>query len=591
MNIHALLPFGIRVDSDTAGADIVGALMTRIHLDRRDARRIGWRGLRPSMAVGYAWTMRVAGQEGVYGLAFLDECRGPDYLRARFSVFYFPDPVESILSSYIPEARLAAGMPDYFARIREFTQWEASRQFFIGSMGLDLRLDLNGLGFEVEVPARLRIVAVDGLPQEGVEKGGWACDVPVRRFAAPFLRLLSDSAALLLGDVPQCSISRAKHPVMAFTKNGDWGSIEGETIPATILSVGFGDPMQPRQERATLRKRILAGRALTSKEQETEDRRPVLHVVSGFLGSGKTTFLSEWLAWLHNHDRHTAVLQNELGAKSLDSFLLEYETISESLDEGCVCCTLADTLRPAILRLLNVLPTEQIVLETTGLANPGVLVDTLEDISDIIRPGLCISLVDAYDSEKFIADGCAGFSGLMGEQIRWANVLVCNKSDRVSPESMARITDILKKMNPQAEVFKTSHGRIPFGELDRLLECSSVPRPMPSARHITHHDEGYDSFSVRVTLPLDTEKLADIIRLARDKAPRIKGIIDSVEEQAPMVVQYAAGVLSLNAPLSSPGPERFLVLIGQGLDASFQSLLLCQPGLEPFRRQRLSLAS
>lgn len=173
----------------------------------------------------------------------------------------------------------------------------------------------------------------------------------------------------------------------------------------------------------------------------------------------------------------------------------------------------------------------------------------------------------------------------MGEQIRRADVLVCNKSDRISPQSMARLADILKDANPHAAFFSASYGRIPFGELDRLFEHASTRQPAAAAccptqeRHITHRDEGYASFSISVTRPMDTESLVNIIRLARDKAPRIKGIIDSVEEQAPMVVQYASGMLSLEAPLSPPGPERFLVLIGKGLDASFKSLMLRQPGL------------
>jgi G3E family GTPase len=585
MNIRTLLPFGVRAGSGTAGADVVSALTARIYLDRRNARGIGWRGLRPSMSTGHAWTMRLAEQKGVYGLAFLDECCDSDCLRARFSVFYFPDPEEAVLSSYIAEARIAAGRSDYFARIREFTQWQASRWFFLGPMALDLRLGLNGLAFEIEVPVRLRIVAMDGLPEEGVEKGARTCDVPVQRLALPFFRLLTASAASLLESTPQWSVGRSRHPVTAFTGDGDWGSIEGESIPAAILSADFGDPMPPRPKRPAFRKRILTGRALMPKERETEDRRPVLHVVSGFLGAGKTTFLSEWLAWLHNHDRHTAVLQNELGAKSLDSFLLEHETVSETLDDGCVCCTLADAMRPAIRRLLNVLPTEQIILETTGLANPGAVADALEALDDIVRPGLCISLVDACDGEKLCAGGHAGFPGIMGEQIRRADVLVCNKSDRISPQGMARLADLLKSVNPHAAFFSASYGRIPFGELDRLFERAGIRQPAAAASrpapggHITHRDEGYASFSVRVTRPMDRESLVNLIRLARDRAPRIKGIVDSVEEQVPMVVQYASGLLSLEAPLSPPGPERFLVLIGKGFDTSFRSLLLRQPGL------------
>lgn len=581
MNISALLPFGIRAGLDSVGADALGLLTAGIHLDRRNARRIGWRGLRPCMGMGHAWTMRAAGRDGVYGLAFLEEDRDAACLRSRFSVFYFPDPEEAVLARYLPAARQAAATPDYFAAIREFTRRETSNLFFLGFLELNARLDLEGISFSLEIPARQRVATVDGLPEDGVGEGGWACDVPALRLAVPFLRLLVHSAASLLENRPQWTAARREYPVMAFTADGDWGIMEDETLAGVVLAAGFGAPVPVRPDGRATMFRPLAGRAFLLKEQEREDFRPVLHIVSGFLGSGKTTFLSEWLTWLHNHDRHTAVLQNELGEKSLDSSLLEHETVSETLDEGCVCCTLADSLRPAIRRLMDTLPTEQIILETTGLANPGAVRDALDELADMVHPGLCISLVDALDGERLLACGPEGPAGLAGEQIRHAGVLVCNKADTVPPDYLARITDVLKRVNPGAAVFNASHGRIPFGELDRLFERAREPgakaaaalRPK-SARHLTHHDEGYESLMLQVTRPMDTGTLAALVRTARDRIPRIKGVVDSVEENRPVLVQYAAGRLSLETPLSPPGPDRFLVFIGKEMNPEFVTSLV-----------------
>lgn len=591
MNIRALLPFGIRDGLDSVGADVLGVLTAGIHLDRRNARRIGWRGLRPCMGTGHAWTMRAAGRDGVYGLAFLGEERDAVCLRSRFSVFYFPDPEEAVLARYLPAARLAAAAPDYFAAIREFPRRETSNLFFLGFLALDARLDLEGLSFSLEIPARQRVIAVDGLPEDGVGEGGWACDVPALRLAAPFLRLLAHSAASLLESRPQWAAGRREYPVTAFTADGDWGTMEGGKLPGVALAAGFGASVPARPDMPATAFRPLAGRAYMLKDPEREDFRPVLHVVSGFLGSGKTTFLAEWLAWLHNHDRHTAVLQNELGEKSLDSSLLEHETVSETLDEGCVCCTLADSLRPAIRRLMDTLPTEQIILETTGLANPGAVRDALDDLADMVRPGLCISLVDALDGERVLACGPEGPAGLAGEQIRRAGVLVCNKTDTVPPGYLARITEVLKRMNPDAMIFNASHGRIPFGELDRLLERAEGPgskaavalRPKP-VRHLTHQDEGYEPFMLELTRPMDIGTLAALVRTARDRVPRIKGVVDSVEENRPVLVQYAAGRLSLETPLSPPGPDRFLVFIGKELSPEFVTSLAQIAGSQTLAR-------
>jgi G3E family GTPase len=229
------------------------------------------------------------------------------------------------------------------------------------------------------------------------------------------------------------------------------------------------------------------------------------------------------------------------------------------------------------------LPTEQIILETTGLANPGAVADALDDLSDLVRPGLRISLVDMLDGDKFISGGPVG---LAGDQIRHAGVLVCNKADAVSPEHLAGVTQILKNMNPGAVIFNASYGRIPFGELDRLLErfsgsgskAAAAFRPK-TVRHTTHQDEGYASLTLEVTRPMAAEDLAALVRLVGDRTPRIKGIIDSVEEGRPMIVQYAAGALALEVPLSPPDSARFLVLIGKGFDTAFTESLSRIPGL------------
>lgn len=586
MKSDALFPFGIRAGYDSVGADTLTVLTAGIHLDRRGARAIGWRGLRPSMGTGHAWTMRLADRAGVYGLAFLDEERTGDVLRARFSAFYFPDPEEkALLSAYPFEARTAVEGGEYFGRIRDFTRWDGAGRFFLGLFGLETRLDLQGVTFSMETPVRQRAVALAGVPEVGIEPGGLAHDVPALRLAVPFMRLLALSASSLLESSPEWFVSRTVYPAAAFTAEGEWGTLQGETHPGVVLFARFGASV-PGAFRDACAARKISGRAFAFKEPEFEDTRPVLHMVSGFLGSGKTTFLAEWLAWLHNHDRHTAVLQNELGAKSLDSSLLNHETVSETLDEGCVCCTLGDSLRPAIRRLTDTLPTEQIILETTGVANSGAVADALDELLDTVRPGLCVSLVDAFEADRQFTEFPAGPCGLAGDQIRRANVLVCNKTDMVSPERLAVIMQGLKAMNPSAAIFSAVHGRIPFGELDRLYEKMRGPGSradaalrLRPARHITHQDEGYGSLLFEVTRPVNAEELAAIVRFAQDKTPRIKGVVNSVEEGAPRIVQYAAERLSLETPFSAPGPDRFLVFIGKNLDDTFATSLSRFPGL------------
>lgn len=592
MNIHALLPLGIRDGHDTVGADAFAVLAAGVHLDRRNARSLGWRGLRPSMGTGHAWTLRVAGREGVYGLAFLDEERSEQALYARFSVFYFPDPGERILSRYAPAVADAVSSADYYGYIREFSSREDADMFFLGVVRFDFLRDLTGVNFSMEAQSRQRVVALEYLPEEGgtgrgVAAGGLVCDVPSLLLAVPFCRLVALSCASLLEAEPAWSVRRMAYPVPGVTARGEWKPVPEAAVAGAVLRAVFGRAVPPRPEEPAAPFLPLAGRAFARKEQGVADFRPVLHIVSGFLGSGKTTFLAEWLAWLHNHDRHTAVLQNEIGEKNLDAALLAHETLSESLDEGCVCCTLADSLRPAVRRLLDVLPTEQIILETTGLANPGAVGDVMGELGDMVRPGLIISMVDALDLDaRLTANPATAFAGLAGEQVRRAGVLVLNKEDRLPPERLPPLAAALERENPAAVLFHAAFGRIPFGELERILERGERPGAMaaaafrPRARYVTHQDEGYASLVLEADGPISGATLAALVEKARDRTPRIKGIIDSLEHGRPMVVQYAAGILELEELPGSPGADRFLVLIGKDMDGDFTASLTGLPGLK-----------
>lgn len=73
------------------------------------------------------------------------------------------------------------------------------------------------------------------------------------------------------------------------------------------------------------------------------------------------------------------------------------DTVVEALDEGCVCCSLADSLRPGLERIIAAMPAEQFVLETTGLANPANVMEALNGLRDLVAPGLVITVADALD--------------------------------------------------------------------------------------------------------------------------------------------------------------------------------------------------
>ncbi len=224
-----------------------------------------------------------------------------------------------------------------------------------------------------------------------------------------------------------------------------------------------GGPARPEPET----RRPLARLPLRHRPRPEESGLPVLHVLTGFLGAGKTTFLRRWLDFLHGRERYTGVIQNEFGEIGLDAALMRGDTQVEALDEGCVCCSLADSLRPGLLRLVESMPAEQFILETTGLANPANVMASLAELSDIVRPGLVITVVDALDLTRA---GDAGLRGVRRAQAERADVLVVNKADAVEPAALEALMERLRALNGQA-----------------LLLPATGPSPLPSLTPFIRH--------------------------------------------------------------------------------------------------------
>ena len=150
------------------------------------------------------------------------------------------------------------------------------------------------------------------------------------------------------------------------------------------------------------------------------DERPPLIILTGFLGSGKTSFLQHFIEYQTQRSRFVAVIQNEIGEVGLDGKLLDY-TVTE-IDEGCVCCSLAGNLKQAVRGILESFSPDTIILETSGLANPLNLLEEMSELGEVVRFDTTVTLVDVLNLESTLSD-----YRIAVDQIRAADVIVLNK--------------------------------------------------------------------------------------------------------------------------------------------------------------------
>lgn len=188
-------------------------------------------------------------------------------------------------------------------------------------------------------------------------------------------------------------------------------------------------------------------------------------VLTGFLGSGKTTLLNRILT--ENHGKRIAVIENEFGEVGVDGNLVigAEEEIFE-MNNGCICCT----VRGDLIRILGNLMKRRdrfdyIMIETTGLADPGPVAQTFfmdDEIADKLQLDAIVTVVDAKHIWEHIDD-----SEEAQEQIAFADVILLNKIDLVSPSDLDQLEARIKNMNAAAKIYRTQDAII---EMERILD-------------------------------------------------------------------------------------------------------------------------
>ena len=584
MRMETLLPRPISPESGSDCASLLGSLVTGVHLDRRLARSLGWRGVRPSATAAPAWSFRAAGSDHVYGLLFLGETANPagDALLGDFAMFVFPKAENPLLDRFPLEAlRLALG-EDYGRLVRDFSaHTEALAPFVCGRLRLEAPLDGSGLGLVFEASARHRLVALDGVaatepdgrPAWLVSPGGLECDVPRYRLGLPVFSLLAATTEQLLEEPAAVALEVAPSPALGFRTGGAVEPLPGKGGQMVRLRAEFG--RLRAKEGQGRRLSGLPGRSKSSAPPTAP--MPVLHVLTGFLGAGKTTFLRRWLDFLHGRERYTGVIQNEFGDVGLDALLLGDDARVEALDGGCVCCSLAASLRPGLERLMADMPAEQFILETTGLANPENVLGSLKELDDLVVPGLVVTVLDAVDLCR--QPHVLTEPGILLAQVERADVLVVNKADAVAEDALPGVLERVAAVNRRALLLMARRGATAFARLDAFytawldrIDQARLPSRQPGLRRLgqdspTHAAAGYAARTVNWESPVAREEIEAVLAGCGPGLRRAKGVV-CLDGQGMRVVQYAAGRLSFEpVPARWEDGDRhgFLVLIGTGL--------------------------
>jgi G3E family GTPase len=265
-------------------------------------------------------------------------------------------------------------------------------------------------------------------------------------------------------------------------------------------------------------------------------------IITGFLGVGKTTLLRHLLT--DQHDQKLAVIINEFGEIGLDGALVLDEAGDRMLEmnNGCVCCEVRDDLVAAITSLLNkrnegLIEFDQIVMETTGIARPGPIVETLHSptLKRLVSLNGIITVVDAFHVSSQLDEFAEA-----EEQIGVADFIILNKTDLVDNEQLLQIRQRIESMNTQATIQLAAECNIDVSTLFNIADDSMTRlydgfenKPNNNPIHEHHHKPHLDnvsSLSIEIVEPLQKELLLDwfsfFIMRYEERLLRFKGILN-----------------------------------------------------------------
>jgi len=337
-------------------------------------------------------------------------------------------------------------------------------------------------------------------------------------------------------------------------------------------------------------------------------------ILTGFLGSGKTTLLKRVLT--EAHGQKIAVIENEFGEENIDNDILVSETQEQiiQLSNGCVCCTIREDLRTtlsdlAARRRKGELDFERVVIETTGLADPGPVAQTFFMDDEIAETFLLDSILTLVDAKH--ANDQLDTRQEARRQVGFADQIFLSKTDLVDDTAVDALMHRLKHMNPRAPQSRVHFGEVPIKDVFDLrgfnLNAKLEIDPDFLAAddhdhdhghghdhhghdhdhehgehcdhpHHHHHDDDVKSFVFRSERPFNPAKLEDflgaIVQVYGPKMLRYKGVLNMNGTDKKVIFQGVHQLMGSDlGPKWMPNEKKVSKMVFIGIDLPKDILL------------------
>ncbi|MDO4723386.1 MAG: GTP-binding protein [Comamonadaceae bacterium] len=344
-------------------------------------------------------------------------------------------------------------------------------------------------------------------------------------------------------------------------------------------------------------------------------------ILTGFLGAGKTTLLKRVLQ--ESHGQRIAVIENEFGEENIDNEILVREGSEQivQMSNGCICCTIREDLRStlsdlAAKRRSGALAFDRVIIETTGVADPGPVIQTFfmdDEVAEQYLVDSVITLVDAKHAQQQLDDRQEA-----RRQVGFADRIFLSKTDLIDAPQRQALVQRLQRINPRAQISVAHFGQVPLEQVLDVrgfnlnakldLEPALLDAGAPGHGHDHdhahcdghghahdgheccggqghahghgaqcshpshhHHDDDVKSFVYRATRPFDPARLEDflgaIVNVYGPKMLRYKGVLDMAGTQRKVIFQGVHQLMGSDlGPAWAEGEPRQSKMVFIGID-------------------------
>ena len=323
-------------------------------------------------------------------------------------------------------------------------------------------------------------------------------------------------------------------------------------------------------------------------------------ILTGFLGSGKTTLLKRILT--EAHGQKIAVIENEFGDENIDNEILVQDSNEQiiQLNNGCVCCSIREDLRTTLADLAEKrrkgeLNFDRVVIETTGLADPGPVAQTFFMDDEIAESYLLDSILTLVDAKH--AEGQLDTRQEARRQIGFADQIFISKTDLVDNATVEALIHRIKHMNPRAKQTRVNFGDVPLADVFDLrgfnlnAKLDIDPEFLNADPHAGHdhshdhdehgehcdhphhhaHDDDVKSFVFRAEKAFNPAKLEEflgaIVQVYGPKMLRYKGVLHMKGADRKVIFQGVHQLMGSDlGPKWMPGEKKSSKMVFIGLD-------------------------